>query len=202
MYAVCTCVNIFQDPVLLLHNGWLSLTLDSYQEASSSFCLCVREESLFSRGCWNLSIQQTNLCPPLLLSAPSTSGWARQLPRVLHCKQPLCCHPPAPQTVGSLGRFYCLWRRTKQSLELVKQPLIRLLHKLQSSPSDDMFMHNPSLWYPALKYGCRDMWRFFAYASDTLASAQTRRQPSASVLMPSVTRREESLPRSDTRWDG
>lgn len=74
--------------------------------ASSSFCLCIHKESLFSMRIWSLSIQRTNLRSPLPLSAPSTSGWALQLPRALHCKQPLCCHPPVTQAVGSSGCFH------------------------------------------------------------------------------------------------
>lgn len=138
--------------------------------ASSSFCLRGREESLFSRCRWNLSIQQTNLCSPLLLSTPSTSRWALQLPRALHCKQPLCCHPPVPQTVGSFSCFHWLWGRNKWSPELVKQPLINPeleLIKLQTSGCDDTFIRKPSLCYQLLKYRHRDVGRDLEAPLDT-----------------------------------
>lgn len=106
----------------------LSLTLDTSHPSLLPFLpVHTWRKFVFHSVFWTLSIQETNLCSPLPLSTPSTSGWALQLPRALHCKQPLCGHPPVPQTVGSFSCFPWLWGGNSLSLGLVRQLLMNHL---------------------------------------------------------------------------
>lgn len=151
-------MKIFQDSVLLLHDGWLPLSELWTMQASLSF-LSVRIWRKFVF--WVVLDPFSKPICVLLLSTPSTSGWALQLPRALHCKQPLCCHPPAPHTVGSFRYFHWLWGKNKWSPELVKQALICLLGNHNwISCRHDMLIQNPG---SGSSYRYRDTWIFFAY---------------------------------------